>query len=190
MTTKSGKPLAASQTTHEAEMPPLEVVTEGIPPMEHIEPAPAAQVEPPAPVARDRWDRMWAWALAGVMGLLLLVAGVFAVTQYSSTGDPDLTVVPPVGSDVGVPASEPVYAGGYVLPEISSLSIPAIPSIPDVSIAQIPAIPPLPAMSIPSIPDLSIPAMSIPDLSMPDISIPPFPGISIPEISIPTFTGM
>ena len=174
MTTKLDKSLAASQTTHVAEMPPLEVVTEGIPPMEHIESGPAVPVEPPVPVARDRWGRMWAWALAGVMGLLLLVAGVFALTQYSSTGDPDLAVVPPVGSDVGEQASESVYSGGFVLPEISSLSIPPIPSIDEVSIAPILAVPPFPEISIPPIPDLSMPEMSIPDLSMPEISIRPF----------------
>ena len=189
MTTKLEKPLAASQTTHVAEMPPLEVVTEGIPPMEHIEFAAAAQVEPPLPVGREGWGRMLAWALAGVLGLLLVVAGVFAFTQYSSTGDPDLTVVPPVGSAVGEPVSESVYSGlleGSVLPHISNLSIPAIPSIADVSIAPIPAM---------SIPDMSMPNMSIPSTPFPDMSIPPFPEISIPdmsirEISIPPFPDM
>ena len=219
MTTKLEKPLGASQTTHVAEMPPLEVVTEGIPPMEHIEFAPAAQVEPPLPVGREGRGRMLAWALAGVLGLLLVVAGVFAFTQYSSTGDPDLTVVPPVGSAVGEPVSESVYSGlleGSVLPHISNLSIPSIPSIADVSIAPIPAISPIPAMSIPSIPGMSIPDMSIPstpstpfpeisfpEISIPEISIPPFteisippfpeisfPDMSIPEISIPPFPDM
>ena len=150
MTTKFEKPLAASQVTHVADMPPLEVVTEGIPPQEHIEFGPAAQVEP-LPVVRDGWGRMWAWALAGVMGLLLVVAGVFAFTQYSSTGDPDLTVVPPVGSDVGEPASESVYSGpleGPALPHIADMSIPSIPSIADVSIA------PIPAISISPFPDM------------------------------------
>ena len=188
MTTKLEKPLGASQTTHVAEMPPLEVVTEGIPPMEQIEFASAAQVEPPLPVGREGWGRMLAWALAGVLGLLLVVAGVFAFTQYSSTGDPDLTVVAPVGSAVGEPASESVYSGlleGSVLPHISNLSIPAIPSIADVSIAPIPAISPMPAMSIPSMPDMLIPDMSMPNMSIPDMTLPPFPEISIPEISIP-----
>mgnify|MGYP003702559441 CR=1 FL=1 len=118
MTTKLEKPLAASQTTHAADMPPLEVVTEGIPPQEHIEFAPPGQVEA-TPAVREGWRRMWAWALAGVMGLLLVVVGVFAFTQYSSTGDPDLTVVPPVGSDVGEPAP---------------ISIPATRSTPSISI--------------------------------------------------------
>ena len=203
MTTKLEKPPAASRTTNVAEMPPLEVVTEGIPAMEHIESAPAAQVEPPLPVGREGWGRMLAWALAGVLGLLLVVAGVFAFTQYSSTGDPDLTVVAPVGSAVGEPASESVYSGlleGSGLPHISNLSIPAIPSIADVSIAPIPAISPMPAMSIPAIPDMLIPDMSMPNMSIPstpfpDMSIPPFPEISIPdmsirEISIPPFPDM
>ena len=39
MTTKFAKPLEASQMTHVADMPPLEVVTEGIPAQEHMEPA-------------------------------------------------------------------------------------------------------------------------------------------------------
>jgi hypothetical protein len=209
MSTKLGEPVAASQTTHVAEMPPLEVVTEGIPPVEHIESAPGARVRRPRPVVREGWGRMWAWALAGVIGLLVVVVGVVAFTRYSSTGDADLTVVPPVGSDVGEPTSEPVYSGlleGSALPSISDLSIPAIPSIAEVSIAPIPAISPMAAMTIPSIPDLAIPAMSIPDLSIPDLSIPeiglpsarstpstaPFPAISfpsfptIPSISVPS----
>ena len=84
MSTKVEKPLEASQLTHVADMPPLEVVTEGIPPQEHIGPPPVAQ--PEAPPAAPEHRRSWfAWALAGVIGLLLVVAGIFAVTQYSST---------------------------------------------------------------------------------------------------------
>ncbi len=34
--------------------------------------------------------RPLAWALAGVIGFVLVVAGIFAMTQYSATGTPDL----------------------------------------------------------------------------------------------------
>ncbi len=177
MATKVEKPLEASQLTHVADMPPLDVVTAGIPDQEHLELPPSP---PPAPpVARERRGRMWAWALAGVMGLLLVVAGVFAFTRYSSTGDADLTVVPPVGSDVGEPGSESAYSGpleGPALPYIASLSIPTIPSMAEISVPTMPAISPMPAMSIPSIQPISvaaIPAMSIPRI--PEISIPANP---------------
>jgi hypothetical protein len=200
MATKVEKPLEASQLTHVADMPPLDVVTVGIPDREHLELPPGA---PPAPpVARERRGRMWAWALAGVMGLLLVVAGIFAFTQYSSTGDVDLTVVPPVGSGVGEPASELPYAGlleGPALPYMS-VSIPEIPAIADVSVPSVPAISPMPAMEIP-IPSISIPpmpAMSIPQIA--EISFPsnpvtppatpapafPIPSISVPSIAVPS----
>lgn len=94
MATKFEDPSTASETTHVVDMPPLDVVTEGIPAQEHIELAPAGQVEATSAVREGR-RRMWAWALAGALGLMLVVAGVFAVTQYSSTGESDLSVVPP-----------------------------------------------------------------------------------------------
>ena len=53
MATKFEKPLEASQVTPVADMPPLEVVTEGIPAQEHIEAPPTAQPEA-APVAPER----------------------------------------------------------------------------------------------------------------------------------------
>ena len=211
MTTKLEKPLEVSQTTHVADMPPLEVVTEGIPLEEHVEFATAAQ---PRPVVREGWGRMWALALAGVMGLLLLVAGVFAYLQSTLTGGPGATFVPPVGSEVAEPASE-VYSGpleGPALPYIPYLFIRSIPPIADISIEPISAIspmpeisiPPMPEISIPSIPDLSIPSIppidftatpttpttptttviSIPDMSIPSIEFPSFP--SIPSISVPS----
>ena len=89
MATKIEKPQEASQLTHVADMPPLEVVTEGIPAQEHIEIA-ATLPQQGAPVAAERRGRMLAWALAGVLGFLLVVAGIFAFTQDSSTGTPDL----------------------------------------------------------------------------------------------------
>ena len=175
MATKFEEPNRASEMTHVVDMPPLDVVTEGIPPQEHIELAPPGQVEA-TPAVREGRRQMWAWALAGAMGLLLVVAGIFAFTQYSSTGESDLTVIPLVGSDVGEPASESVYSGpleGPALPYIPDMLIPSIPSIADVSIAPIPAISPIPAMSIPSIPAMSVPAL---DMSIPSFpSIPPFP---------------
>ncbi len=84
MSTKVEKPLEASQLTHVADMPPLDVVTEGIPPQEHIGPPPVSQPGAP-PVAPERRRNWFAWALAGVIGFLVVVAGIFAVTQYSST---------------------------------------------------------------------------------------------------------
>jgi hypothetical protein len=203
MATKVEKPLEASQLTHVADMPPLDVITAGIPDQEHLELPPS--VPPAPPVARERRGQMWAWALAGVMGLLLVVAGVFAFTQYSSTGDLDLTVVPPVGSDVGEPASELPYPGlleGPVLPYMY-VSIPEIPSIAEVSVPSFPVIPPMPAMSIPPIAEISFPSspmtppapvISIPAISVPSIlpiefpSFPTIPAISVP--SIPPFPAM
>lgn len=87
MATKLEEPLTASQTTHVQDMPPMEVVTEGIPAREHIEVPPAVQA---APAAAERGPRMLAWALAGVVGLLLVVAGLFAMAQYSTTDAQDL----------------------------------------------------------------------------------------------------
>jgi hypothetical protein len=210
MATKVEKPLEASQLTHVADMPPLDVVTAGIPDREHLELPPSA---PPAPpVARERRGRMWALALAGVMGLLLVVAGILAFTQYFSTGDLDLAVVPPVGSDVGEPASELPYSGlleGPALPYMY-VSIPEIPSIAEISIAPIPAISQMPEMSIPPIAEISIPpmpAMSIPAIpaippivfpstpptppTPPTPSFPAFPAIpSIPAISVPSIPSI
>jgi hypothetical protein len=81
MATKFEKPLQASQVTPVADMPPLEVVTEGIPAQEHIE---------AAPVAPERTGHPLAWALAGAIGFLLVVAGIFALTQSSPTSTADL----------------------------------------------------------------------------------------------------
>jgi hypothetical protein len=89
MATKFEKPLEASQVTHVADMPPLQVVTEGIPAQEHIEAPPTAQPEA-VPVVREPRSRPLAWALAGVIGFVLVVAGIFALTQYSATGASDL----------------------------------------------------------------------------------------------------
>ena len=89
MATKFEKPLEASQVTHVADMPPLEVVTEGIPAQEHIEAPPTAQPEA-APVTPERRRHTLAWALAGAIGFLLVVAGIFAFTQNSPTSTPDL----------------------------------------------------------------------------------------------------
>jgi hypothetical protein len=86
MATKFEKPLEASQVTHVADMPPLEVVTEGIPAQEHIEAPPTAQPE----AAPERRRHTLAWALAGAIGLLLVVAGIFAFAQNSPTSTPDL----------------------------------------------------------------------------------------------------
>ena len=83
MATKFEKPLEASQLTHVADMPPLEVVTEGIPAQEHVETPPTAQPEG-APVVGKPGHTL-AWALAGVIGFFLVVAGIFALTQSSST---------------------------------------------------------------------------------------------------------
>ena len=62
MSTKVEKPLEASQLTHVADMPPLEVVTEGIPPQEHIglPPCPSRRRPPWRPStggtgSRGRW---------------------------------------------------------------------------------------------------------------------------------------
>ena len=89
MATKFEKPLEASQVTPVADMPPLEVVTEGIPAQEHIEAPPTAQPEA-APVAPERTGHTLAWALAGAIGFLLVVAGIFAFTQSSPTSTADL----------------------------------------------------------------------------------------------------
>jgi hypothetical protein len=89
MATKFEKPLEASQMTHVADMPPLAVVTEGIPAQEHIEAPPTAQPEA-APVVGEPRSRPLAWALAGVIGFVLVVAGIFALMQYSATGAADL----------------------------------------------------------------------------------------------------
>jgi hypothetical protein len=89
MATKFEKPLKASQVTHVADMPPLDVVTEGIPAQEHIEVPPASQPVA-APVAPERRGHTLAWALAGAIGFLLVVAGILAFTQYTPTGASDL----------------------------------------------------------------------------------------------------
>ena len=89
MATKFEKPLEASQVTPVADMPPLEVVTEGIPAQEHIEAPPTAQPDA-APVAPARTGHTLAWALAGAIGFLLVVAGIFAFTQSSQTSTADL----------------------------------------------------------------------------------------------------
>jgi hypothetical protein len=89
MATKFEKPLEASQLTHVADMPPLDVVTEGIPAQEHLESPPTVQPEA-APIAPERRGRVFAWALAGVMGFLLVVAGILAFRPDSSTGTTDL----------------------------------------------------------------------------------------------------
>jgi hypothetical protein len=89
MATKFEKPLEASQVTPVGDMPPLEVVTEGIPAQEHIEAPPTAQPET-APAAPERRRHTLAWALAGAIGLLLVVAGIIAFTQSSPTGTADL----------------------------------------------------------------------------------------------------
>jgi hypothetical protein len=89
MATKFEKPLQASQVTPVADMPPLEVVTEGIPAQEHVESPPMVQPVA-APVEREPRSRPLAWALAGVIGFVLVVAGIFALTQYSATGTQDL----------------------------------------------------------------------------------------------------
>ena len=89
MATKFEKPIEASQMTHVADMPPLEVVTEGIPAQEHIEVPPTAQPEV-APVAPEHRRHTLAWALAGAIGFLLVVAGIFAFTQSSPTDSADL----------------------------------------------------------------------------------------------------
>jgi hypothetical protein len=88
MATKFEKPLEASQITPVVDMPPLEVVTEGIPAQEHLESPPTSQEA--APVSREPGRRPLAWALAGVIGFVLVVAGIFALTQLSSTSTPDL----------------------------------------------------------------------------------------------------
>ena len=186
MSTKVEKPLEASPLTHVADMPPLEVVTEGIPPQEHIGPPPVAQ--PEAPPAAPEHRRSWfAWALAGVIGLLLVVAGIFAVTQYSSpsTSDLHMGLTPQAWQEyragerasttpfhlgltlpawqayrTGERASEQVYSGllrGAALPYTPYWSIPSIASMTP--------------MSIPTIEPISFP--SFPTIE--PISIPPFP---------------
>jgi hypothetical protein len=196
MSTKVEKPLEGSPLTHVADMPPLEVVTVGIPDQEHLQLPPSAQSAPP--VVEERRGRMWAWALAGVMGLLLVVAGVFAFARSMSTGD--LTVVPPVGSDVVEPASGLPYSGpleGPALPYMA-VSIPEIPAIAEVSVPSLPTIAPMPAMSIPTIADISIAPMAMSIPRIPEISIPSNPSdtpgtpatpstpIAFPAISVPT----
>lgn len=171
MNTKVKEPLAASQMTHVSDMPPLEVVTEGIPPKEQIEFAPATQGAP-HPVVREGWGRKWAWALAGVTGLLLVVAGAVALTQTPVT--PDVTAVPAVGFDV--PTMLP-----YAMPVPPVPPVAAIPSMADISIAPIAAISPmtpLSSMDIPTMPTLDIPTMST-------IDIPAIPDITIAPIALP-----
>ena len=100
MATKFAKPLEASQTTHVADMPPLDIVTEGIPAQEHLGPPPVAPPEaPPGAPERRRW---FAWALAGVIGALLVVAGIVAVWQYSSPSTSDLQTGPRPAGRAGV----------------------------------------------------------------------------------------
>jgi hypothetical protein len=193
MATKFAKPLEASQTTHVADMPPLDVVTEGIPVQEHIGPPPVAPPEAP-PGAPERRRSWLAWALAGVIGALLVVAGIVAVTQYSSPSTSDLQTgpAPQTGQEypTGEQASDATYSGlleGPALPYAPYLSIPPIPSIASIAIPSIESIPAMSMESIESIPPMSIeaiPTLSIP--SIPSISIPSIPTISIP--SIPTIS--
>jgi hypothetical protein len=205
MSTKVEKPLEASPLTHVADMPPLEVVTEGIPPQEHIGPPPVAQ--PEAPPAAPEHRRSWfAWALAGVIGLLLVVAGIFAVTQYSSpsTSDLHMGLTPQAWQEyragerasttpfhlgltlpawlayrAGERASEQVYSGplsGSALPYTPYWSIPSIASMTPMSIASIE---PITSMSIPSIEPMSIASIE-PITSMSIPTIEPITPISIP----------
>ena len=83
MATKFQKPVDASQMTHVADMPPLDIVTEGIPAQEQLELPPTAPPAPPV-AAEGRWRKL-AWALAGVMGLLLVVAGIVGLARTAST---------------------------------------------------------------------------------------------------------
>ena len=112
-----------------------------------------------------------------------MVAGIFAVTQYSSTSTSDLHMglTPQAWQEyragerasttpfhlgltlpawqafrAGERASEPVYAGllrGSALPYMPYWSIPSIASMAPISI---PTIEPMPAMSIPSIESMAI----------------------------------
>ncbi|HEX6888302.1 MAG TPA: hypothetical protein VF143_09360 [Candidatus Nanopelagicales bacterium] len=81
MATKMEQPLEASRATPLEHMPPLRTTTEGIPATEHVEAAPTVTPD-------QKRRRTWlAWALAGVVGLLLVVVGVFALMpEQTSTG--------------------------------------------------------------------------------------------------------
>jgi uncharacterized protein YaiE (UPF0345 family) len=80
MATTIEKPREASQATPLEHLPPLHTTTEGIPTREHV------TTEPSAAPARER-RTWWAWALAGVVGLLLVAVGVFALMpQQATTG--------------------------------------------------------------------------------------------------------
>jgi hypothetical protein len=141
MSTKVEKPLEASPLTHVADMPPLEVVTQGIPPQEHIGPPPAAQVEAP-PGSPEHRGRALAWAVAGVMGVLLVAAGTFAATLYSANSASDLgqaSTTPFAPSPTGQ-APDLVYSGvlrGAALPYIPYWSTPSIEPIEPISIASV-----------------------------------------------------
>lgn len=91
MATKYDKPLDAPEIKVE-HMPPLAVTREGIPAAEHVEHVETAEV-PRSP--RENRARMLAWALAGVVGLLVVAAGIFGLTQMSTT--PTEPVAGPMG---------------------------------------------------------------------------------------------
>lgn len=74
------RPTGAPETTHVQDMPPLNVITEGIPDREHVTAPMTAETEPVSATREERMT-MLAWALAGLLGLLILLGGVLGITR-------------------------------------------------------------------------------------------------------------
>jgi hypothetical protein len=92
MSTKVEPPVKGAQTPLEA-MPPVQVTTVGIPEAEQAR-TPVTETEP-TPVGRQRRSRTFTWAIAGVLGLILVAVGIFALAVRQTTvgpGEPYLGV--------------------------------------------------------------------------------------------------
>jgi uncharacterized protein YaiE (UPF0345 family) len=82
MSTKVEPPVEGAQTSLEA-MPPVQVTTVGIPEAEHVG-TPVIETEPTW-AGRERRSRIFTWALAGVLGLLLIGIGIVALAVRQTT---------------------------------------------------------------------------------------------------------
>jgi hypothetical protein len=116
MATKFEKPSASQETPLEA-MPPVTVTTQDIPEAEHIEVPPVAGALEPT---RERRGRTLVWALAGVVGALLIVGiGVLTYALRDTTATPlhmGLTTQAWQEYRAGERASTTPYLNGLTLP--------------------------------------------------------------------------
>lgn len=98
MSTKFEKPLPERLSTHVDDMPPLEVVTRGIPADEHLSTSPpplevvttgipeAEQLPTPTAETPARRRRTFVWALVGVLLAALAMVGIAVLQPVASVG--------------------------------------------------------------------------------------------------------